>query len=117
MGYMFFLILLIVSFIFLCIGLIFMRKNRYESFLFYPGVFLVIICTLLLISGAFAFVNYSTNGLKESLKKELVNEIKTDMQNGYELYLDGKEVKLENIDLNDYKIKIDNSKKKIILSR
>ena len=74
-----------------------------------------IVCFFVLILLVAFFTIHAANiSISTETKKE---KVKTDAVNGYELYLDGKEVKLKNIDLDNYKIKIDDNKKKIILSR
>lgn len=95
------------------IGILFLLFRGLYMYIEYGENYIVCFFVLILLV-AFFTIRAANISISTETKKE---KVKTDAVNGYELYLDGKEVKLKNIDLDNYKIKIDDSEKKIILSR
>lgn len=53
---------------------------------------------------------------KVAEREEIIEEVQEDVENGYKMYIDGREVDIDDIILDDYNITIKDDSKKIILS-
>lgn len=77
-------------------------------------IVLAILSIALLVRGALVEMNKTSSSKQEDL--ELQAEVQTAVDDEYKVYVDGQEVDINNIDLDQYSIVVDKEKEKIFCS-